>query len=611
MANTHQTPPLGSLKLIKGIPNPNGARDVHLFLFTGDPITVPIRDIVLDDDVDLPLPREDLSAHPFRLKILHINDLHGHISRFDTYGDRPVFSKIAYRLREVRRLRGDDPYSAILAMSAGDDLVGAVFDELLGDNPDSHVVHAGYRLYSKAGIDVVTLGNHDLDMGTQLLAHAIRQEARFPLLSANLVGCPGLANLYYPAALLVVKGIRVGIIGLITPTSITSRFDTGLGVINPIQVVHNLLPAIRPLCDVAIILSHLGYSLESGTAAVSQAGDVELARSLSPGSVHLIVGGHTHNVLNEQGLSAYNIVNGIPIVQAGTLGRHLGEVDITVRQSAAVTNVRLTATADLPVDEEFEQQEVQPLVELVRPLFARKLGRIADHPDLTTDAVRNAFATGESALANFITDAMVIRCRAKGHDVDLAILDAPNVRCGLSTGDELSFGDWFNLMPFADTIRLCWITGHQLKALLTDNAYRADRPGEPHTERGFLHFSRQVCYSIELGQSHCDARATHITVNDIPIEEQLEHHFLIACSSFVRQAAITWEKYAAQYANLSLVNIHVWPRLDTNLFLRDEIITYIRENGGITEQSGARQDGRIQIIWPKSELKNNNDVSNP
>ena len=149
------------------------------------------------------------------------------------------------------------------------------------------------------------------------------------------------------------------------------------------------------------------------------------------------------------------------------------------------------------------------------------------------------------------------------------------------------------------------------KALLTDNAYRADRPGEPHTERGFLHFSRQVCYSIELGQSHCEAQSTCIKVNDIPINEQLERHFLIACSSFVRQAAITWEKYAAQYDNLPLVNMHIWPRIDTNLFLRDEIITYIRENGGITEQSGARQDGRVQIIWPKSELKNNNDVSNP
>jgi len=386
-----QTIPPGSLKLIKGIPNPTGARDVQLFLFSGDPTRAPIRKIIPDNDVTLPPPRKDLSSHPFRLKVLHINDLHGHISRFTTCGAWPVFSKIAHRLREVRKIRSDSRYSAVLAMSAGDDLVGAAFDELLGDGPDNYIVHAGYRLYSAAGIDVGTLGNHDLDMGTQLLAHAIRQEAHFPLLSANLVGSHRLANLCKPAALLVVKGVRVGIIGLITPAGIKSQLDTGLHIINPIQVVRNMLPALRPLCDVIIILSHLGYSLESSIAAVSEAGDVELARSLPPGSAHLIIGGHTHNVLNEQGLSAYNIVNGIPIVQAGTLGRFLGEVDITVRRRAAVTNVRLTPTADLLVDETFEKQEVQPLVDLARPLFARKLGRVIDHYDLTTDAVRNAF----------------------------------------------------------------------------------------------------------------------------------------------------------------------------------------------------------------------------
>ncbi len=603
MIDTPPTLPPGTLKLVKGNPNPNGARDVQLLLFSGDPTTAPVRDIIPDDNVTLPLPREDLSTRPFRLKILHINDLHGHISRFTSYGDRPVFSKIAGRLREIRKVRYNNPHTAVLAMSAGDDLVGAVFDELLGSNPDSYIVHAGYQLYSTAGVDVGTLGNHDLDMGTQLLAHAIRHEAHFPVLSANLVGCQRLTRLCHPAALLVVKGVRVGLVGLITPAGIKSYLDTELRIVNPIQVIHNLLPAIRPLCDVMIILSHLGYSLEAGTAAVSQAGDVELARSLSPGSVHLIVGGHTHNVLNEQGLSAYNIVNGIPIVQAGTLGRFLGEVDITVRQSTAVTNVRLTATADLPVDEEFEQQEVQPLVQLARPFFARKLGQVTDHQDLTTDAVRNAFATGESALANFITDAMVTRCRANGHDVDLAILDAPNVRCGLPAGNELTFGDWFNLMPFADTIRLCWITGHQLRALLIDNAYRADRPGAPHTERGFLHFSRQVHYIIKQGQNQCDAQATHITIYDIPLDKQLERPFLIACSSFVRQAAVTWEKYAARHANLPLVDMHTWPRLDTDLFLRDEVVAYIRENGGVTEQGGAKHDGRVQVIWPKSQLK--------
>jgi 2',3'-cyclic-nucleotide 2'-phosphodiesterase (5'-nucleotidase family) len=576
-------------------------------LFVGDPTQTPVSNIILDKGVTLPGPREDLLSQPFRLKILHINDLHGHISRFTLHGDQAIFSKIVWRLREIRQARCDNPNAAVLAVSAGDDLIGAVFDELLGDDCDSYIAHAGYRLYSAAGIDVAVLGNHDLDMGTQLLAHAIQKETHFPILSANLVGCPWLRGLYYPAALLVVKGVRVGFIGLITPTGLKPQPNANLRVINPIQAIHNLLPAIRPLCDVLIILSHLGYSLDTSTAPVSEAGDVELARSLPFGSVHLIVGGHTHSVLNEQGLSAYNIVNGIPIVQAGTLGRFLGEVDITLHYSAAVTNARLTPTADLPVDEEFEHQEVQPLVELARPLFARCLGQVIDHYDLSTEAVRNAFAAGESALANFITDAMVERCRMNGHEVDIAVIDAPEVRCGLPIG-PITFGDWFNLMPFADTIRLGWITGRQLKALLDDNAYRVDRPGEPHTERGFLHFSRQVRYMIELGPGQPQARAAKISVYGISIEAQLERSFLIACSSFVRQTAISWEKYAAQFTNLPLVDMRAWARLDTHLFLRDEMVTYIREHDGVTKEGGARRDGRLLVVWSGlKDVKNQGD----
>jgi 2',3'-cyclic-nucleotide 2'-phosphodiesterase (5'-nucleotidase family) len=587
----------GTLRLIKATANPQGADDSQLFLIVGNPTIGPVREIIPDDGVTLPLSRLDLADCACRLKILHINDLHGHIARFLPQGDQPILSRIVSRLRELRYRYRDDPNTAVIAMSAGDDLVGAVFDELMGDDPDSFALHAGYRLYSAAGIDVSVLGNHDLDLGTDVLAQAIRKDAQFPVLSANLVSCHQLAGLYFPAALLVTKGIRVGIIGLTTPGGIHQMPDSNLQIINPVRVIHNMLGAIRPLCDVLIILSHLGYSLASHSASVRDAGDVELARSLPPGSVHLIVGGHTHQILNEQGLTADNIVNDIPIVQAGTLGRFLGEVDISIQKGvAAVTNVRLTHTANLPVDETFENQNVQPLLEMARPLFTRSLGQVVNHPDLGTDAVRNAFAAGESVLANFISDALVARCRANGYDVDLALVDTSVVRRGLPVGGELTFGEWFNLMPFADVLRMTWISGQQLQMLLQDNTYRIDLPGEPHTERGFLHFSGQVRYTIELGNGRQDIRATHITVNNIPLEQQLDRSFQMVCSSFVRGPAAAWEEYGRSILGLPLMNIREVSHLDTPLFLRDELVAYITEHGGVTEAGGAKRDGRIRIM---------------
>lgn len=604
----------GTLRLVRGAPNPNGAKNAQLFLLVGNPTLAPIRQILPEPGLSLPPPRTDLAEQRFRLCVLHFNDLHSNISRVQLHGDSPILSRIVGRLRGWRLRCESDPYAALVVMSAGDDLVGSVFDELLGDDIDSYVVHAGYHLYSAGGVDIAVLGNHDLDPGAQLLAHAIRHDARFPLLSANLVGASPLAGLYYPAALLVLKGVRVGIIGLTTPAEIKQRDEGEFRVTNPVRAASNLVPALRPLCDVLILLTHLGRSLTGHTASVLDAGDVELAESLPYGSVNLIVGGHTHDALNEQGLSAANIVNGIPIVQAGMLGRFVGEVSITVQLSGvAVTNARLTSVADLSVDEEFEREEVQPLVAQVRPLFSRELGRVADDPDLSTEVIRNDFAASELALANFVSDALLVRCRARGYHVDFAMIDSSCLRCGLPEGGTLTFADWFNLMPFADSIRLCRMTGRQLKALLADNALRADRPGEPHTERGFAQFSWQIRYRLQLGPSRGKAHASRISVNGIDLDEQLEHSFLVACNSFFRESAITWERCVAQQLDLPLVDARAWPRLDTNLFLRDEMIVYIREFGGVTPEAGAGRDGRLEIVQDISQFNRRNslDVNHP
>lgn len=277
-------------------------------------------------------------------------------------------------MRELRHRYCRDAYSAVLVLSAGDDLAGSVFDELLGKDPESYHAHAGYQLYSAGGVDAALLGNHDFDMD--------------------------------------------------------------------------------PL---------------------------------------------------------------IPIVQAGKLGRFLGEVSITLCDNhAAVTNARLTPTIDLDVDEDFEQGNVQPLVAQAHRFLSRSLGRVASHSDPSTEAVRNEFVGGELALVNFISDALVVRCRSCDYQVDFAMVDSSSLRIGLPVGGELAFGEWFELMPFADNVRLCRITGHQLKALLADNALRADRPGEPQIERGFVHFSQQLRYTLRMGSRRGDARATDVTVDGFP-----------------------------------------------------------------------------------------------
>jgi len=583
------------LRLQKGQPNPKNAADRQMYLLTGDPTKGKIESIILDEGVELPPRLPALKEKDFFLTIYHFNDVHGHLLRFTPNGDEPVFTRMAYQINEKRDKVEDDSTRAVLTLSAGDDCIGTVFDELMDDTFESDPVHASYCLYSAAGVDLSVLGNHDFDMGLDVLKQSIRNDAEFPILAANLTDCPTLEGLYYPGVIMVIKGIRVGVIGL--TTSAEFKISKKLGCIhNPVETVQNILPALRPLCDVVILLTHLGYSLAANSAIVADAGDVELARSLPYAGVHLIVGGHSHDELNHQGLSPQNIVNGIPIMQAGSIGRYLGRVDVRIHQkSAAVTHARLTATETIPVDYLLEQKVMKPLIHRARNYFSRVIGKVGDDPDLGTDNVRNSFASGELALANFITDGLVHQLKDAGQEVDLGMIDSSCVRRGLNVGEDLTFGDWFNLMPFADTIRVYEMTGKQLKDLIHDNAFRIDREWEPNTERGFLQFSSEIRYVVQQARSRAETRAKRIQFKGKPLDAQLDRNYLVATTSFVREFASNWEACNDQSTSCELIDLHDYEHYEKDYFMRRELIKYIMDHGGVSNENGARLDGRLKV----------------
>lgn len=588
------SPAPGTLHLVRAQPNPHGAADAALFLCVGDAISAPITQIIPGPEAEIPPSRLPLH-HPFRLKLLHFNDLHGHLACFTADEPLPLFSRIAGLLRVTRRQYARNPHAAVLVITGGDEFGGAIFDELLGDDPASYVAHAAYRLYTQAGVDVGALGNHDFDKGPELLAHAISRDAGFPILAANVQTPFEFAAFHIPAALFVVKGIRVGFIGLITPAQLHPELGERVRIADPVQTAAHLIPALRPHCDVLILLSHLGHSLHDRGAATAIAGDVELAAALAPGDVHLIIGAHTHNALNERGLNPDCIVNGIPIVQAGKLGQFVGEVDITLAHTACVTHARLTATADLPVDAEFERAHLRPLLDLAHPRWNRVLGQVIDDESLCTDAVRNDFAAGESALAHFIADGLAAQSREQSYAVHFAMIDASNVRSGLQPGGVITFGDWFNLMPFADTLCLLRLSGRQVVALLQDNALRVDRPAAAHTERGFLHFSRELRYTIALGPDRGSALARDITIAGQPPESWLDQEFLIAASNFVRGPAAVWQAQKQPVYRDRLLDLRGFPQIPTHHYIRTLLVAHITAHGGVTEAGGAQRDGRLRL----------------
>ncbi|MCO6452260.1 MAG: hypothetical protein J5I90_15870, partial [Caldilineales bacterium] len=171
--------------------------DTQLFVLRGDAMSTPLWTVTGADRLgERRPPSKDL---PFRLEVLHFNDLHGQLLRFRQEGNQAVFSRIAEYAQMLRRQCEGNPNRGLLFLSGGDDLAGSPFDELVRMEKGSMGMHASYAAYSAAGLNAAVIGNHDLDLGVEALAQSIMRDAHFPVLAANLDAGSSLAGLYFPA----------------------------------------------------------------------------------------------------------------------------------------------------------------------------------------------------------------------------------------------------------------------------------------------------------------------------------------------------------------------------------------------------------------------------
>ena len=209
----------------------------------------------------------------------------------------------------------------VLALNAGDVFVGSFeFNEYLG-YPELKIME---NLY-----DAMTLGNHEFDLGLGALAGVVTgalaggDPVQLPLLCANFAFVNPhdaadptniLAGIVKESIVRTIDGVKVGIFGLgdedpinYSP-AIAARFSG-----HPLEVAATQAASLKASgCQVVICLSHEGTSFD-----VNELSEVA--------GIDIIVGGHSHDLFKKAILR-----NGKIIVQAGSHGRYLGELQVKV-----------------------------------------------------------------------------------------------------------------------------------------------------------------------------------------------------------------------------------------------------------------------------------------
>ena len=299
-----------------------------------------------------------------------------------------------------------------------------------------------------------------------------RAYARFPLVAANLAE-EQHAGLVAPTAIVVRAGLRIAVIGLgRRPSGAPSLGDCAVAV----QAAVN---QVRSEADLVVLLSHLGR-------------DADLALVPLITGVDLVIGGHTHDVLDPPALvlDCGNEVaqrvgcspRSIPVVHPGAYGRYLGRADLVLSRDPQDLAGVATGRAGVVVDARFQLIPVNATIAeeatmsaLIAP-YASVLDAAGTNLPMAfapEPVSRRAVLRGDSPLGDFVADA--IRETASA---DLAFINTTGIRADVVAG-PVTHGDLVTVLPFSDEVVTLQMTGDDLLRAVRSVVADACRQSEP------------------------------------------------------------------------------------------------------------------------------------
>lgn len=415
------------------------------------------------------------AAEPVKLTFLHVNDL-DRMGEVDGRGGLARLAAVIAREKEAA--------PGAVFTHGGD----AISPSLLsGFDKGAHMID----LLNAAGVQVMTLGNHEFDFGPDAAVARIA-EAKFPIVSANVLRdgkpLPGTQV----SRILDVEGYKVGFYGLTTPASVQLS-STGDVEFRP------LLEAARAAAG---SLRDQGADLIVAIAHTAIDEDLELVRS---GVADVILGGHDHLLMN------YYDGKSI-LLESASQAEYVSVLDLTVdrvkgrdgKETIVWTpEVRTVSTADVEPDPAM-QAKVQAYEERLGKELDMPVGKVATALDSRRATVRG----GEAAIGNLIADAI-----RQGVGADLAITNGGGIRADRTyeAGTILTRRDVQSELPFGNRTVKLELTGAQVVAALENGVSQVREMAGRFPQVSGLRFS----YDPQADPGH---RVSKVEVAGRPID---------------------------------------------------------------------------------------------
>ncbi|XP_038059746.1 snake venom 5'-nucleotidase-like [Patiria miniata] len=478
------------------------------------------------------------AAVPFKLTILHTNDVHARFEQFDGYGgecstqesdDGECFGGVARRVSKIRQIRAAE--ENVLLLDGGDQFQGTMWFYLYKGQATSHFMNI-------TGYDAMAIGNHEFDNAPEGLSQFLT-DVPFPVLSSNIDASlePSIDGLFHKSTVLTVGGQKIGIVGYTyarTPEISTTGKLEFSDEVTAVQAEVDRLQTEYGI-DKMIALGHAGFDI-----------DLKIARKVR--GVDIVIGGHTNTFLYTGSAPSAEVPEGdyptvvhpdydatanVLVVQDYTFGKYLGRLDVTFDDNGNVTE---WGGNPILLDENVPQaadvlQEIEKWAETVRNFSNVYIGR-------THVLLDGSCRLAECNLGNFLADAYVRQAirfpdELQWNDVSIAIVNGGSIRATLYQGD-ITIGDVLTVSPFGSTVDTVTIKGVYLMEALENSVAEYDpvsRPGR------FLQFSGMIV-TYDLSQTkgsrvvNAEVRCTECEVPQfVPLD--LEKVYKVVMPSYI------------------------------------------------------------------------------
>ncbi|HSP80704.1 MAG TPA: 5'-nucleotidase C-terminal domain-containing protein, partial [Myxococcaceae bacterium] len=389
----------------------------------------------------------------------------------------------------VKQSREQNPCNLLL--DTGDTIQGTplgTYYALLDNTPKHPMAVAMNEL----GYDAMALGNHEFNYGLDVLGK-FKGEVTFPLLGANVRKSADGSEAFTPYILKEVCGVKVGVLGLVTPGVTTwERPENipGLRFDDPLETALTYVPKLRQEgADVVVVAIHSGPDKQPTGRATDPASwlidysdstqwvdrgnlpgenqAVQIAQQVA--GIDVLLTGHTHQPIPKMLLKNVQGED-VLLVQPNRWGSHVSEVDLAMvyedgHWTVDTKDSRLHVVDDTVAADSQVTQLTQSYHDTTLQYVSTKIG-----------TALAAFPGGyparfvDSALADLINTVQEEAAAQNGYPVDFS-LAAIFTDEGMLPAGDLTLRDAYSIYIYDNTLYVMEINGSILRRALELNAH--------------------------------------------------------------------------------------------------------------------------------------------